>query len=129
MRNLELNVALNRRCVRSDNEPSINECRRRAAHVELSRIRHAGIYGVGSFLGREAGLERRLVQTGLAGEVHGLVPRIRSRDEVLSLVEAVVELPERLGALLVGAASSQRGGFGPRMNLLDGTNFKAKPLL
>src|SRR5258708_7535458 len=117
MRNLELNVALNRRSVRSDNAPSINEYRRRAAHVELSRIRHAGIYGVGSFLGREAGLERRLVQTGLAGEVHGLVPRIRSRDEVLSLVEAVVELPEQLGAFELGAGSSQTRRFSPRMKL------------
>src|SRR5262249_58144097 len=58
--------------------------------------------------------------------VQGFSPGVGGRDELLSIVEAVVNLPEGLRVLIVSTATRQGSRLGPRVNLFDREVLKVK---
>src|SRR5580692_12232303 len=77
----------------------------RAANFEKISIGDAGINFASGLRRAHAGLEGVLVDPSLASILEHLVPDVGGRDQVLIIVNQIVELPECLGVLLVGAAS------------------------
>lgn len=72
----------------------------------------------------QAGLEAVGIEIGAAGVVQHFLVNVGGRDEVLIVIDRVVELPERLGVLLVGTAASDGGGTSPGMQGVNGKVFE-----
>src|SRR5882672_10823573 len=117
LRQLKLNVPLDRRRICANNPPPVHKNRRRACDFHKLGVGHACIHGRSRLGRRQARLESGLVQPSLTSKVHRLVPSVRRRDQILTIVEPVVHPPEGIGLLREGAASSQRSCLCPRVNL------------
>ena len=74
----------------------------------------------GGLRAAEASLEGIRIQASLAGKLHHLVVGVGGRDQVLIVIDQVVELPEGLGVLLVGATAGESGSAGPGMEGVNG---------
>src|ERR1700739_3889946 len=99
--------------VRAIDAPPIDEDGRRAADIEFLAVGDTGVHFGGSLRAAHTGFEGVHVETGASGVVEHLVPGIRSRNDVLIVVDKVVHLPEGFGVLLVGATAGKGGGASP----------------
>jgi len=93
--------------------PAIDEEGRRAADIEFLAVGNTGVHFGGGLRAAHTGFEGVNVETGASGVVEHLVPGIRSRNDVLIIVDKVVHLPEGFGILLVGATAGNGGGASP----------------
>ena len=100
--------------------PPVDEDGRRAADLEFLSVRDTGVDFGGGLRGAHARFESIGIEAGAASVVKHLVPGIRSRNDVLIVINKVVELPESFGVLLIGAAAGKRGGTGPRVKGFQG---------
>jgi len=100
--------------------PPVDKDGRGAADVEFLSIRDTGVDFGGSLRAAHARFEGIDIEAGAASVVKHLVPGIRSRNDVLIVINKVVDLPEGFGILLIGAAAGKRGGAGPRVKGFKG---------
>jgi len=100
--------------------PPVDEDGGRAADLEFLSVRDTGIDFGGGLRAAHARFEGIGIEAGAASVVKHLVPGIRSRNDVLIVINKVVELPEGFGVLLIGAAAGNRGATGPRVKGFQG---------
>ena len=79
-------------------------------------VGEAAVHLGGGLRAGHAGFEGLGIETGSGGIVEHFLVGVGGGDEVLVVVDQVVDLPEGLGVLLVGAASGEGGGSGPGMD-------------
>src|SRR3974377_2049430 len=100
--------------------PPVDENGRGAADIEFLSVCDTGVDFGGSLRAAHARFEGINIEAGAASVVKHLVPGIRSRNDVLIVINEVVDPPEGFGVLLIGAAAGNRGGAGPRVKGFQG---------
>src|SRR6266581_2818634 len=113
-------VLFDKLLIGADHPAPVDEQRGRARDFNELAIGYAVVHGFGCFRARHARLEGVGVQPDLLSVVHHLIPDVFRGNDRLVVINLVIQGPEGVGLLVVGASPCQRGSARPGVDVREG---------